>query len=425
MEAGDLGEDAVVLQEGDDDELAEDGEVHFVEGVPFLLEEEAGFGAGEVDAEHEAFAADFGDEGVLAADFPEAGHGVVAHGGGVFDEFFVFDDVERGECRGHGEVVLAVGVAVDDAAFHGVEGGFHDVGSGDDGTDGDHAAGEGFGDAEDVGVHTFKMMEGEPFAGAAEAALDFIEDEERAGGAAEALGFAQVIAGEDFARFPLDGFDDEGGGVFGGEGALEGGEVVEGDFERAGDGVAEFFAEEVGAVDGEGAGGEAVEGVVAVDDFLAACVGAGELEGAFDGFCAGVGEEDAGEVVGGVGAEFLCDEAGEEGAIHADEVGEVGAHGLFDDGADLGVVAAECEDAPAGEEVEVFVVVLVEEVGALAAGVGFVEADGAEHFHEGGVDVLVVEVVLLAGVLGEPVGEVGVKVGHAARLLHWEERVDR
>ncbi len=148
-------------------------------------------------------------------------HDVVAHCGGVFDELFVFDDVQAGECGGHGHVVLAVGVGVDDAAFHGVEDGGHDFGAGDDRADGDVAAGEGFGDAEDVGLDAVRSVEGEPFAGAAEAALDFIEDEQGAGGLAEALGFFEIAGGDDFAGFSLDGFDDEGGDVLGGEGVFE------------------------------------------------------------------------------------------------------------------------------------------------------------------------------------------------------------
>ena len=412
MVAGDLGEDAVFFEEGDDDGLAEDGVVHGVEGVPFLLEQKAGLRAGEVDGEHEALAADVGDKGAFQGDGLEFFHHVIAHRGGVLDELFVFDDVEGSESGGHGHVVLAVGVGVDDAAFHRIKDGLHDGLTGDDGADGDVSAGEGLGDAEDVRFNPIEMLECEPFAGSAEAALDFIEDEDGAVGFAESLGGAEEFFGDHFAGFSLDGFDDEAGDILAGEGLLEGGNVVEGDLDGAGGEFAEAFLEEVGAVDGEGAAGEAVEGVVAIDDFLATGEGAGELECAFDGFGAGVGEEDARQFAAGVSGEFFGDEPGEEGAIHADEVGKILVHYLVEDGADPGVIATEGEDAPAGEEVEVFVAFLIPQVAPFAAGVAFVKADGSEHFDEGGINVLVVEVVLRIGVPGEIAVEVGVDIWH-------------
>ncbi len=59
---------------------------------------------------------------------------------------------------------------------------------------------------------------------------------------------------------------------------FEGGQIVEGDFASAGHKFAEALAEELVAVDGKGAEGEAVEGVIAVDDFLAVGGAAGEFE---------------------------------------------------------------------------------------------------------------------------------------------------
>ena len=51
---------------------------------------------------------------------------------------------------------------------------------------------------------------------------------------AEALGLFEEGAVDDFAAFALNGFEDEGGGVFSGEGLFEGGQIVEGDFDGAG-----------------------------------------------------------------------------------------------------------------------------------------------------------------------------------------------
>ena len=60
------------------------------------------------------------------------------------------------------------------------------------------------------------------------------------------------------------------------------------------------------------------------------------------------------------------------------------------------MVTPDIEDAVAAEEVEVVLAVEVVEVGALGAGVDLVETDGSLDFDEGTVDVLVVQVVILA-----------------------------
>ncbi len=108
--------------------------------------------------------------------------------------------------------------------------------------------------------------------------------------------------------------------------------------------------------------------------------------------------------------EGLCGESGEEAAIHADEVGAVHVDQLFQDRFDFGMVAAECEDAPAGEEVEIFVSLFVPEVAAFAADVLLVEADGAEHFDEGGVEVLLMKIEALSLKLLKPGGKIVVHV---------------
>jgi len=82
-------------------------------------------------------------------------------------------------------------------------------------------------------------------------------------------------------------------------------------------------------------------------------------------------------------------------------------HELLEDRFDFRVIAAEREDAPAGEQVEVFVAVGVPQVAAFAARVGFIEADRAEHFDEGRIDVLGMQVVLAALLLVEPLEEIG------------------
>ena len=67
---GDLGEDAMFLEEWGDDELWEEAGVEGVDGFPAHFEGE-GFGFGEFDGCHEAFDADLGDDFVFLGEFVE------------------------------------------------------------------------------------------------------------------------------------------------------------------------------------------------------------------------------------------------------------------------------------------------------------------------------------------------------------------
>ena len=55
------------------------------------------------------------------------------------------------------------------------------------------------------------MLVGEPLAGAAEAGLDFVSEQEGSGGVAEGSGFTEKFLGNWVdAAFALDGFDADG-----------------------------------------------------------------------------------------------------------------------------------------------------------------------------------------------------------------------
>ena len=144
-----------------------------------LLAEDAAFfegfaeGAGggvELDADPEAFAADFGD--VRAAEIFEEVDRVVAEFGGAGGEVFVDDDAEGGAGDGAGERVAAEGAAM----VAGVEDA-EDLARGEDGGDGVEAAGERLANDDDVGRDVFVLV-GEELAGAAEAGLNLVEHEE-------------------------------------------------------------------------------------------------------------------------------------------------------------------------------------------------------------------------------------------------------
>ena len=117
---------------------------------------------------------------------------ISAHARGVVDEAFVLHHRQRGEAAGAGEIVAAEGGRVDDAAVHARKGLLVNRAARDDGRRGHVTAAERLGQREDVGLEA-PVLEGEPFAGAAEAGLHLVADEERAVLAAERLRAVVVI----------------------------------------------------------------------------------------------------------------------------------------------------------------------------------------------------------------------------------------
>ena len=83
--------------------------------------------------------------------------------------------------------VLAVGGGVDDGFFERTVDGVVDVVAHEDGGDGDESSAEGFGEDDHVGLDVVAVA-GDEGAGAADAGLDFVEDEEGAVFFAEASG---------------------------------------------------------------------------------------------------------------------------------------------------------------------------------------------------------------------------------------------
>ena len=128
-----------------------------------------------------------------------------------------------------------------------------------EGAEGDTTA-ERFAEDESVGLDAGAGV-GEPIAGAPEAALDFVEDEEGVVLVGEAAGFDEERIVEDVdAAFAKDGLDEDGGRLVGDSRAklLEVVAVDEGDVGEAGTEVeAIFFL----AGDGERSVGTAVVGV--------------------------------------------------------------------------------------------------------------------------------------------------------------------
>ena len=159
-------------------------------------------GGVELDAEHEAYAADVDDAVVAGREFSELVVEVGPDGLDVVEEVGLFDGVDDGDCDCAGQWASAERRAVH-ARRDGLGGG---VGA-------QHrshwdAVSNGLREGGDVGEDVVVLV-GEPLSGAAHAGLDFIDHEERAGGVAEvACDLEELLRDGVNAAFALDSFDD-------------------------------------------------------------------------------------------------------------------------------------------------------------------------------------------------------------------------
>lgn len=125
----------------------------------------------------------------------------------------------------------------------------HDILAAKHARDGVHAAGDGLAQEHHIGLDAGPFV-AEQLAGAGDARLDLVADEEDVVFCAEFAELGEVsVVGYDDAGFALDGLDEEGGdlGPVGLEGCADGGDVVEGDG-FAGYGAGGADVGEVGAV---------------------------------------------------------------------------------------------------------------------------------------------------------------------------------
>lgn len=161
-------------------------------------------------------ASDFGDGGVVPAgdSFADLGFAGFDVGGEVFGD----DGCDDGFGGGAGEGVAAVGRAVAAGAEEG--GVFFGDPESADGEAAAHPFGPGDGIGDEAGGDGVVAVE---VAGSAEAALDFVEEEEEVfflseGGEALEEFFCHDVD----SAFALDGFEEEGDGLFA-EGGFDGG----------------------------------------------------------------------------------------------------------------------------------------------------------------------------------------------------------
>ena len=343
----------------------------------------------EFDGKHGAAAADFADDVEFVDEGAELFAGDVFDAGGAGVEVPLFHGFDGGKCCGAGDGVAAVGAA-EAAGLDLVE----EFGAAGDGGEG-HTAGDALGGGDEVGFDAF-VVGGEPAAGAAEACLDFVRDEDDAlfAGPGDQLR-QEAFGGDDEATFALDGFDKDCGDVFGanllfdhvndlGGGflatqiAIAVGVAHGGAVDLGGEGAEALLVG--GGLGGEGHGevGAAVVGVVEDDDGVAAGGCAGDFDGVFYGFGAGVEEYGAlVEVAGSELVEFFGDGyVAFVGCDHEAGVGEVG--GCFTYGVyDFGGGGADGGDGDAGAEVGEGVAVDIDDDAAV--GVRCVDGQGGGY----------------------------------------------
>src|SRR6266850_31403 len=186
------------------------------------------------------------------------------------------------------------------------------------------------------------MFRGEPFAGTSEPRLHFISDEQNAVLAADILKQLEVVArGNDEAAFAENGLGDNSGDGFRSDRGLEAG-----------------FVRMRFAGERHGKQRAAMEGVFETDYGRTLGVGAGDLDGVFDGFGTGV-EEDGffRKISGGQRVQFF--RHGNIALVGSDGEAEmqVPLELLADRGEHPGRAMADVEAADAASEIEVAIAV--------------------------------------------------------------------
>ena len=278
---------------------------------------------------------------------------VVADFGGIGQQAFFLDGVDHGDGHGAGQRAAAEGGAVH-AGVNGARSFF-----GAKHCAQRNAAGKRLGKRGHSPGLDAVMLIGAPLAGAAHAGLNLVDDQQRAGRGGERARFGEeLLRQRPNAAFALDGFD-ENGADFIGELCAQIGNIVEADKLDAGNDGAERLAVFGFIGGGHGAEGAAVEALLQGEKLCAdrlafaaqqAGVGAGQLERAFPGFGAGVGEEDAVEA-GALGeaqrqfrlALVIVEVRG------VDERAALASDGFFDGR----MAVAERIDADAAEQIEI------------------------------------------------------------------------
>jgi hypothetical protein len=190
----------------------------------------------------------------------------------------------------------------------------------------------------------------------------------------------------------LDRLHEEGSDVTSGEYRLQRLEIIEGNPVGVGQQGPEPLPEDFVAVERERTGGKPVEGLLAVHQPGAPRGIARELDGSLHGLCAGIAEEGLLDGVGQRREQTFRQHAGQQGDAELKHARKSGIENVAQGLHDLRMISPHAEHPKAREQVEVAPPLGIEEVCPLGAHVVAVEAEGAQHLHQLGIEVLVVEV---------------------------------
>ena len=270
-----------------------------------------------------------------------------------------------------------------------------------DRADRDEAAGQRLGEQHEVGLDP-PVLRRQKAPGPPHAGLDLVGDQQGAVRAAQPGRRRQIVVVRNIDPLALDRLDHECGDVAPGERPLERLEIIERDARAVADERSEAGAKVLIAAQGHGAVGQAVEGVVAVQDGRAAGRGAAELDRRLRGFGAGVAEEQLRQPRH-VAGEALGEQAGEQGHVELHQAGELAAQHLLERAGHGRMVAPEREHAEPAQQIEIALAVGVEQMRPLGAHVVHGEAEGAQDAQQLRVEMAIEQLELVAApFLDEP-----------------------
>ena len=263
--------------------------------------------------------------------------------GGLLDQLLGLDHLERGDAGRHRQIVLREGRAVHDGAIHAVEHLVEDAFARQHRADRHVAAGQRLRQQHHVGLD-IPVLDREESSGAADPGLDLVGDEQRAVLPAERGGARQKFVGRHVDALALDRLDDEGGDLARRQRLLERCEVVERDCGASRQQRLETAAEIRVVRQRQRAVGQAVKGVVAVDDARASGRAARELDRGLDRFGAGIGEKHLVQIWHML-QQTLGQYAGERRDVELHEIGQVGVEHALQRLAQRRMVAANRKNA--------------------------------------------------------------------------------
>src|SRR6266404_1659034 len=156
--------------------------------------------------------------------------------------------------------------------------------------------------------------------------------------------------------------------------------------------------------------------------------GAREFDRALHRFGPGVAKEDRVEVLGRAFGDRFGEQTAQQRAIHLHHVRKIEIEHVADRLFHQGMVSADIENAVAAQEIEIRRVIHVVEIRALGPGIDLVETDHALRLHQRAIQMLLVQLVILAQTRGDDLLQIKTHETKSFRDLrdesNWVDRVD-